>query len=116
MYLLYYKLNHFGFKLLTDDFIDKMKAQLKDAVHVATIDTFDWESIKPCKKYEKRLRGKKLRYPTRSYEFDWKDDSGEKARRIWEWWRVEGERKKIISISIRGNTASCSCSDFKLCS
>ena len=39
-----------------------MKAELKDTVHVATIDTCDWESIKPCKKCETRLRGKKLRY------------------------------------------------------
>ena len=58
LYLLCDKLNHFGFKLFTDDFIKKMKVELKDAVHVATIDTFDWESIKPRKKYEKQLRGK----------------------------------------------------------
>ena len=112
MYLLYYKLNHFGFKLFTYDFINKMKVELKDAVHVATIDTFDWESIKPRKKYEKQLSGKRLRYPTGSHEFDWKDDSGEEARKIWEWWRARD--KKRIFISIKSNTASCSCSDFKL--
>ena len=81
-------LNHFGFKLFTDDFMNKMKADFKDAVQVATIDTFDWESIKPSKQYENRLRGKKLRCPARAHEFDWKDDSGEKARKIWEWWRA----------------------------
>ena len=46
-------LNHFGFKLFTDDSMNKMKKTLKDAVQVATIDTLDWESIKSFKQYEK---------------------------------------------------------------
>ena len=53
LYLLCDKLNHFGFKLFTNDFMNRMKAELKDAVQVATIDSFDWESIKPSAQYEK---------------------------------------------------------------
>ena len=50
---------------------------------------FDWESIKPSKQYETRLdRRIKRKKLDKDHVFDWKRDAGEKACRIFEWWKL----------------------------
>ena len=50
---------------------------------------YDWESIKPSKQYETRLdKRRKRRKLDKDFQFGWKNDPGEKANRIFEWWKV----------------------------
>ena len=50
---------------------------------------FDWESIKPSEQYETRLdRRVKRKKLDKGHVYDWKMDAGEKACRIFEWWKL----------------------------
>jgi len=70
-------------------FIAELKKEIPLAVGHAKKD-FDWDSIKPTNQYETRSQRKiKRRKLQEDHLFDWKDDPpGERACRIWEWWRL----------------------------
>ena len=107
------ELVHFGYPEFDEDFITDLKKEIPIAMELAKRD-FDWESIEDSEQYHKRVlararreRQKKvvgagddpravaaaariadLDSATESGIKSWKDDPGERARRIWLWWRT----------------------------
>jgi len=73
----------------TPTFIADLKKEIPLAVEHTQID-FDWDSIDPSKQYETRSQRKIKRRKLVQEDdvLDWKDDPGERACRIWEWWRL----------------------------
>jgi hypothetical protein len=92
------------------DFIDKLKAELPNAVEHAK-KQFDWDAIEGSKLYDDRAKKRNLRAQKRVRESqlgqhaetiptptqstgrectfeNWKKDPGERARRIYYWWRT----------------------------
>jgi len=70
----------FGFA----DFKDAIKAVVDRATHF----DFDWDGVEKSRLFQTRLQ--KRRRGARNaadVDDDWKKDVGEKATRIWEWWR-----------------------------
>ena len=89
------QLGKFGFATFTSDFLDQMKVQLKNVVDLAKM-LWDPDNSPGAKEYEekrlRRTRRVRLRAtPRRRQDFEppvyWRKDPGERARRIWEWWR-----------------------------
>lgn len=81
-------LQYFEYRCFTKEFLNRMKKELPLAIEHAN-KMFDWESIKPSKQYETRLDRKiKRKKLDKDHNFDWKMDAGEKACRIFEWWKV----------------------------
>ena len=65
-----------------------MKKELSLAIEHAN-KVFQWESINPNKQYEIRIdRTIKRGKLDKDHVFDWKMDTGEKACRIFEWWKL----------------------------
>ena len=88
MELLIDDLVYFEYRNFTANFLTKMKKELPSAIDHANQD-YDWESIKPSKQYETRLdKRRKRRKLSKDFQFDWKNDPGEKSIRISEWWKV----------------------------
>ena len=81
--LVYFEHGHF-----TNIFLTTMKKELPLAMECANQE-YDWESIKPSKQNEKRLDRRRMRKKLdKDFQFDWKDDPGEKATRIFKWWKA----------------------------
>ena len=94
MELLIDDLVYFEYRHFTKCFIAKMKKELPLAIEHAN-QNFDWESIQPTKQYKTRMdHRKKRRKLNDNHQFDWKSDPGEKASRIFEWWKVRFEVDK----------------------
>ena len=69
-------------------FIDNFKDEIKAIVDRATHFEFDWDGVEKSRLFQTRLQ--KRRRDARNaadVDDDWKKDAGEKATRIWEWWR-----------------------------
>jgi len=78
----------FGFPEFTADFIDNFKDEINAVVDRATHFDFDWDGVEKSRLFQTRLQ--KRRRDARNaddLDDDWKKDAGEKATRIWEWWR-----------------------------
>ena len=82
--LVYFEYRHF-----TEKFISKMKKEIPIAIE-HTNHYNDWESTKPTTHYETRLdKRRKRRKLKNNHQFDWKNDPGEKASRIFEYQKVK---------------------------
>ena len=108
-------LKSFEYKEFTAEFLANMKKEVPIVMeHVKQ--EFDWDSIEVSSRYvtriQKQIRKKKL--PNEG-EIDWKEDIGERARRIWEWWRIriiDNHEFLYFSVALRlvvlTQTSSCS--------
>jgi hypothetical protein len=107
------ELVNFGYPEFDEDFIKELKKEIPEAIKYAT-KAFNWDKVESSKTYHERVlrrarqERQRILYPegegaggdtTALVEVDpsleeghihlydsWKDDPGERARRIWEWW------------------------------
>jgi hypothetical protein len=105
------ELVHFGYPEFDEDFICALKKEIPEAIKYAK-KAFDWDKDKVSKTYRARVLRRMRRDRQRllvsegaaseaaaladaalsleegdiRYYDSWKDDPGERARRIWEWW------------------------------
>ena len=98
------------------NFIRDLQAEIPVAIQHAT-NHFDWDAMVENKRYHtrihRRIQRKKL---DTNHHFDWKDDPGEKAWRIWEWWKTKftdhehelGKFKEALRIVVLSQLSSCS--------
>ena len=78
----------FGFPEFTADFIDNFKDEIKALVDRATHFDFDWDGVEKSRLFQTRLQTRRRDARNADdVDDDWKKDAGEKAMRIWEWWR-----------------------------
>jgi hypothetical protein len=79
-------------KHFTPEFLETMKKEV-DLYNLEANEVIDWDSIKSSKQYETRLQRCVIRRKfDQGHEFDWKKDpGGERACRIWEWWKTINE-------------------------
>jgi hypothetical protein len=106
--LLVEKLKHFKRPDFTDEFLDNLKKEIPEAIkHSKTV--FDWEDVAKSQQYARRFNNRQIRTRQRvayaevghaenvnlvdrlprgreTVYATWKDDPGERARRIWLWW------------------------------
>ena len=81
-------LNHFEYKEFDHDFFVGLEKEIPLAVEHANRE-FDWNTIQESKEYKIRIDRKiKRRKLENSDNLDWKADPGEKAARIWKWWKL----------------------------
>lgn len=48
---------------------------------------FDWDGMEKSRLFKSRLERRRKRLGEDNVENDWRKDPGEKATRIWEWWK-----------------------------
>jgi len=86
---------HFRFPEFTDDFIKEFKKEIPKMI-LRSKEPFDWDGMVQSRLYSSRLQRKRRKGVTcidreadieTVAETDWKKDPGEKADRIWRWWR-----------------------------
>jgi hypothetical protein len=81
-------LSHFQYKDFDDDFITCLGKEIPLAVEHANRN-FDWELIPHSHQYKTRIDRKiKRRKLGNGDDLDWRDDPGERACQIWEWWKL----------------------------
>ena len=93
----------FEFPEFHEDFIQAFLEEIPQIVSRATDFIFDWDEIAPSHLFKTRLEKKKKRMEAQVDE-DWRKDPGEKATRIWEWWKpvvVSGEKFPCFSLALR---------------
>ncbi len=84
----------FGFpEFKQESFISDLKDELAAAIDAAnTIDSFDWDKIPGCAEYDKQVSTTAATESTAIVREvspqSWQDDPIERARRIWEWWKL----------------------------
>jgi len=113
--LLVDELRHFKFKEFTPAFLVGVKIELKRAKEEA-LKEFDFESMPRSRRYETRLdRAIKRRKLQDDHDFDWKKDPGERAHKIWEWWKLRmidnpdfSHIRKCIRLVVLAQLSSCS--------
>jgi hypothetical protein len=117
-------LKHFNRPEFTDEFIANLKKEIPEAILQSRMD-FDWDVLPQSDNYIRRVNNQRLRMRQRaafeeeghcddidtdstkpkgretSYD-NWKDDPGERARRIWLWWipRFEVEKSKLFHFAL----------------
>jgi len=114
LYALADQLKHFGYSDFTQDFIDCLKKEIPQAITDAN-EHFDWNAIKETKQFKTRMQKRIKRYKLDDNEqFDWKEDPGERACNIWEWWRVRlldsnkfPSFKKALRFVVLAQLSSC---------
>ena len=76
-------------KAFTTVFLQEFKKEISVLLEECNKD-FDWDAIPNTKQYHTRSqkREKRRRLNDDTSAENWMDDAGEKACRIWEWWRV----------------------------
>ena len=78
-------------KHFNQEFLAKMHKEVSRYREKAN-EVINWDAIKPSKQYKTRLqRCMKRRKLNDDHQFDWKNDPGERACRIWEWWKTIDE-------------------------
>ena len=117
--LLVEKLKHFKRPEFTDEFLDSLKKEIPEAIRHSKI-VFDWEDMAKSKQYARRFNNRQIRTRQRvayaevghaenvnlvnriprgreTVYTTWKDDPGERARRIWLWWipRLQTEKVRL---------------------
>ena len=88
-------LDHFRFPEFTKDFIKEFKKEIPKMI-LRSKEPFDWDGMVQSRLYSSRLQRKRRKEVAQNYgevdietmaETDWRKDAGEKADRIWRWWR-----------------------------
>jgi hypothetical protein len=75
----------FEFRQFTPEFIHCIKREIPKAVEMACA-PFDWDSIGNTTLFKTRLQKRLKKRP--NHYVNWMDDPGEKANRIWQYWRI----------------------------
>jgi len=76
----------FGFPEFNNDFIQELQAEVPTILERVRDFNFNWD-MDQSKSFESRLEKRRKRLGPNRVDEDWRKDPGEKARRIWEWWR-----------------------------
>ena len=101
LYPLADKLIHFGCIIFTEGFITQFKKEIPNVVKVADEDhnLDNINSSKQCgNRMQKRIKKKRKEPNT---ELDWKEEDGEYACRIWEWWRTRVKDFPCFALALR---------------
>ena len=64
-----------------------MKNELPLAIEHTNM-AFEWDTIETSKQFQTRIQKRKIYKLEANDILDWRDNPGERARMIWEWWRV----------------------------
>ena len=96
----------------TEGFIKRLKKEMTCVVKEAKRD-HDLNRIEGDNKYHTRLQKRMKRHNIQDKnDMDWKNDAGEYARRIWEWWRTRVEEfpchAVVIRLVVLSQLSSCS--------
>ena len=98
------ELKNFEYRHFTDEFIQELKKEIPLAVEHANSE-FDWDTIPATQQFKTRIDRKiKRRNLPDDENVDWKDDPGERACRIWEWWKMrvmDCDRFKYFKVALR---------------
>jgi len=85
------QLKEFGFDEFRDGggIIDEIVKEIPNYLaRVRSTGVQFWNSVEGADEYDVKLAAKAVEEPEKYQNFTWKSDPIEKARRIWEWWRV----------------------------
>ena len=114
-------LKHFGFPQFTDEFIGRLKTQVALVIEAAKED-YNWDAVDGAAAYNHSLENKNKKRAervrrnsgdideldkdegdgrTRTVICTWRDDPGERARRIWLWWKDHRLLSKDFSLAAR---------------
>ena len=78
---------HFDYRHFEEGFIDELKNKLRHAKE-HTLRPYNFDRLKDTRQYQTRIdRAIKRRKLNNDHEFDWKKDPGERASKIWLWWK-----------------------------
>ena len=91
------KLSYFGYdRHFTPRFYTGLKSEMSELVREAKR-YHNLDEIKPTRQYKTRLQKhiKKNNMSAAEVDWNWKDDAGEYAERIWQWWKPETRRTKF---------------------
>eukprot|EP00979_Chaetoceros_neogracilis_P003467 scaffold598_cov207-Chaetoceros_neogracile.AAC.5 len=95
----------FGFSEFTEDFITQLKKEIPGILARTNTYEFDWDGMENSRLFKTRLEKRKRRAKeAEDVSDDWKLDAGEKATRIWEWWReivVDDKDFPCFSLALR---------------
>lgn len=81
-------MKHFEYPDFDDEFLTNLEMEIPLAVKHANKE-FDWNSIKETHNFKIRIDRKiKRRRLNDGNVLEWKDDPGERASKIWEWWKL----------------------------
>ena len=106
------KLKVFGYRHFNERFFVNLRKEIVDVVKEAKTD-HDLDRIPSTRRYETRMQGKikRKKLPSDS-TMDWKEDAGEYAQRIWQWWKPRRNRYPYHALAIRlcvlAQLSSCS--------
>ena len=79
-------LSHFGFKQFDNQFLVKLKGEVPTLIQHAQL-PFDWSRVEGAAEYDKQEAAEAARESREARS--WMGDVSERARRIWEWWRIK---------------------------
>ena len=108
-------LSFFKYTAFNEGFFVSMKNELPLAIEHANM-AFEWDTIETCKQFQTRMQKRKKRYKLEANDIlDCRDDPGERARMIWEWWRVRllsdtnifPAFRKCLHLVVLSQTSSC---------
>ena len=97
-------LMHFGFDKFRSGcgILDDMIEELPE--YRAAVDSTDesfWSNVKGAGEYDETMRKKAEKNPGKYANCTWRDDRIEKARRVWEWWRVKAQKFNFFFTAAR---------------
>ena len=110
------QLSNFGYSEFDDDFIKLLKGEIPTAVQHANA-IFNWNEIDTTKQFKTRMQRRIKRHDLSIEDVDdWQSDPGERAWKIWEWWRVRLLSEKMelsafrtaLRLVVLSQTSSCS--------
>ncbi len=106
------QLEHFRYRHFTDKFIKTLKKEMPALVKEAKRD-HDLGRIPASKEYKTRLQERiRRKKPEDGEEISWKEDAGEYAERIWQWWKARRHNFPAHALALRlvvlAQLSSCS--------
>ena len=91
LHTLYYLANqlvHFQYSEFDGNFLQLLKNEIPTAIGHANA-LFNWEDIDTTAQFKTRMQRRIKRHNlTMEDVSDWRKDPGERASKIWEWWRI----------------------------
>ena len=110
------QLSHFQYNDFNDDFLKLLKSEIPAAVQHANA-WFDWNELDTSKQFRTRMQRRIKRHNLSIEDAqDWQSDPGERACKIWEWWRIRllSEPMELLAfrtalrLVVLSQTSSCS--------
>jgi hypothetical protein len=92
----------FSFPEFDSPFIRQFKEEIPSIVDYIRNSEFDWDGMEKSSLFKTRLERKRRKYDdNQDVDDDWRKDAGEKATRIWEFWRqIVADDFKFPSFSL----------------